>query len=298
MFSYFAYGLGLHSEIPIPEFIADTVPADVTLRIDTQGKFTDYLPEKALAETWALQVNRERAIVYVRDTGLYLIERGTEIVFLPAAEATQAIIRFYLVGTIMAIVLYQRQFLVLHGSVIAMGGSAVLFLGNSGDGKSSTAAALHAAGYRLVNDDVAPITLSDRPALLEPGFPQIKLSEATARVLNYDFAALPLLHGDSHKRGYRPQGDFDRSPLNIGRIYVLSYGEDFASTPIASSLATMELSRHSRPTTLYQQGDAQHFFQCTNLVREQTIYRLQRPKNLTLLPQIVSFIEQDLALST
>ena len=205
-------------------------------------------------------------------------------------------IRFYIVGTVMLILLYQRKFLVLHVSVINVGGEAVIFLGNSGDGKSTTAAALHAAGYKLINDDVAPITLGEQPAFLQPGFPQIKMSFETASALGYDFESLPMIHPKSDKRGYRPQENFSHSPLSIKRIYVLDYGDEFSSTPISPSLATMEVSRHSRPTTLYQKGDALHFFQCANLVREHAIYRLTRPKSLALLPRITDFVQADLNL--
>jgi hypothetical protein len=297
LFSYYAYGLGIHSAIEIPEFVADSANPDLTIKINRNALIGDHLPQEVLESPWAMQVDREQGLVYVKDTGLYLINQG-EITFIPAPEVIEEQIRFYLVGTVMSILLYQRKFLVLHGSVIDVRGEAVIFLGNSGDGKSTTAAALHAAGYKLVNDDVAPINLAaDHRAFLQPGFPQIKMSSATANALGYDFESLPLIHPQSDKRGYRPQQNFGRSPLKIKRIYVLDFGADFASTPIPFSLAAMELSRHSRPTTLYQRGDALHFYQCANLVKEQTIYRLQRPKNLKLLPQIADFINQDLALN-
>lgn len=310
MFSYYAYGLGIHSEIAIPEFIAGATPEDVTITVNKNAAVTDCLPTEVIEQPWALRLTREKAIVYVRETGVFLIDNGKKIVFIPAPEANEQLARFYIVGTVMAILLYQRQFLVLHGSVINFDGEAVIFLGNSGDGKSSTAAAMSAAGYNLVNDDVAPITIEDRQVtdysaldgrsllrplvILQPGFPQIKMSQATADALGYDFDALPLIHPQEEKRGYRPQHDFLRSPLKVKRIYVLEYGTDFASTPIDASTAVMELSRHSRPTTLYHQGDALHFFQCANLVKEQTIYRLTRPKDLTLLSQIAKFVGTDL----
>lgn len=297
MFSYYAYGLGIHSEIEIPEFIEASMPKDVTITINKNASISDYLPTEAIEQPWALRLTREKAIVYVRETGVFLIDNGHKIVFIPASEALEKVARFYIVGTVMAILLYQRQFLVLHGSVINFDGEAVIFLGNSGDGKSSTAASLHAAGYNLVNDDVAPITLEDGRAILQPGFPQIKMSQATANALGYDFDSLPLIHPLEEKRGYRPQHNFLRSPLIVKRIYVLEYGVDFASTPIAASTAVMELSRHSRPTTLYHKGDALHFFQCANLVKQQTIYRLTRPKNLDLLPQVADFVAKDLAAS-
>ncbi len=294
MFSYYAYGLGIHSAIEIPEFIAATTQSDVTITINRDASIDDYLPEAAIKESWALHLTREKAIVYVKDTGVFLINDGSKIVFIPVPEALEQVTRFYIVGTVMAILLYQRQLLVLHGSVIDFDGEAVIFLGKSGDGKSSTAAALHWSGYNLVNDDVAPITIGKQSATLQPGFPQIKMSQTTANALGYDFDSLPLIHPLEEKRGYRPQYNFSRSPLSIKRIYVLEYGTDFVSTPIPPSLAVMELSRHSRPTTLYQAGDALHFFHCANLVKEQTIYRLQRPKDLKLLPKIVEFVSTDL----
>lgn len=294
MFSYYAYGVGICSEIEIPEFVSTPCEPNVTVTINREALLTDYLSEEILENAWAMQLSREKALVYIKGLGVFLIKDGSKIVWTPAPEADPQIARFYLVGTVMAILLYQRQFLVLHGSVIEIDGEAVIFLGNSGDGKSSTAAALHAAGYRLINDDVAPVTIGDGAASLQPGFPQIKMSPETANALGYDFDSLPLIHPQETKRGYRPQHNFSRSPLTIKRIYVLDYGTEFASTPIAPSLATMELSRHSRPTTLYQRGDALHFFQCANLVKEQTIYRLQRPKDLKLLPKIADFVSQDL----
>ena len=295
MFSYFAYGFGIHSEIEIPEFITTSTKCDISINIDRDNLIVDYLSEDVIDQPWALYLNRQKGMVYIRDTGLFLVENGNKVIFVPTPEALTPVTSIYLVGTVMAMLLYQRKFLVLHGSVIDINGEAVIFLGNSGDGKSSTAAALHAAGYKLVNDDVAPVTLGDRPAFLQPGFPQIKMSPETANALGYDFESLPLIHPQESKRGYRPQHNFSRSPLPIKRIYVLDYGAEFASTPIASSLATMELSRHSRPTTLYHRGDALHFFQCADLVKEQTIYRLQRPKDLKLLPKIADFISQDLS---
>ena len=297
MFSYYAYGLGIHSEIAIPEFIAHAVEPDVTLTVDRNTPIANHIPKTVIKQDWAMHVSREQGLVYVQDTGLYLIDNGNKIVFIPAPGVSQEMVSFYAVGTVMSILLYQRQFLVLHGSVIDIKGEAVIFLGNSGDGKSTTAAALHTTGCKLVNDDVAPITLGeDHRAFLQPGFPQIKMSPETAKALGYDFDSLAIIHPNSAKRGYRPQHDFSRSPLNIKRIYVLDFGSGFASTPIPASLATMELARHSRPTTLYQRGDALHFFQCANLVKEQTIYRLQRPKSLKLLPKIADFVSQDLAL--
>ena len=61
------------------------------------------------------------------------------------------------------------------------------------------------------------------------------------------------------------------------------------------SEAVTEISRHSRPTTLYHSGGASHFFQCANFVRKNSIYRFKRPKDLSLLSKLVQWVEKDLA---
>lgn len=68
MFSYYAYGLGIHSEIKIPEFVtdADSVKSYVKINIKPDAELTEYLSEEALEYPWALNLTREKAIVYIR----------------------------------------------------------------------------------------------------------------------------------------------------------------------------------------------------------------------------------------
>ncbi|MBV6623412.1 MAG: serine kinase [Rivularia sp. (in: Bacteria)] len=294
MYSYIAYGLGIQSEIPIPEFISAEAGCDVTLTIDRDSSPSDYLSEKMLAQEWGLSLNRQQAVFYVKDAGVFLIQGGRKIVVVPIAEATQKQIRLYLVGTIMAILLYQREFLVLHASVANINGNAIAILGESGQGKSSTAAAFYRKGYYILTDDVAPVTLAKGPATITPGFPQIKLCQKTAEALGYDFDSLDVINSPKQKRGHRLK-PISSAPLPIGRIYVLYDDEEFKIEPLTPKESVIELVRHSRPTTLYHSGDTNHFFQCVTLAKEYGVYRLGRPRNLTLLPEIVKLVEENLS---
>ncbi|MEM6614634.1 MAG: hypothetical protein AAF652_20800, partial [Cyanobacteria bacterium P01_C01_bin.72] len=116
MFSYYAYGLEIHSEMEIPEFIpsAKTAKCDVKLTIDRTASLSSYLSAEALEYPWALNLTREKALVYLQDLGIFSIKDGKTIVFIPAPQALEQPARFYIVGTVMAILLYQRGFLVLH----------------------------------------------------------------------------------------------------------------------------------------------------------------------------------------
>lgn len=291
--SYFAYGLGIESALPIPEFIPGETRCDVTIGIERDRTIFDYVPKEVIEEPLALNFSSEEAVVYLKDAGVFLVQGGRQIVVIPAPEASEHLIRLALVGTVMAILLHQRGLLVLHASVVNMQGGAVAFLGNSGEGKSSMAAALYARGYCIITDDVAPVSWDQGKAAICPGFPQIKLSREVADCLGYHSNELQLLHPQLKKRGYRLRQDFPQLPLPIRRIYVLESGDEVKIEPLKPHETVMELSRHSRLTSLVHAGEASHFLGCAKLAKEFNVYRLQRPRNLALLPELVGLVERD-----
>ncbi len=294
MFSYSAYSLGIKSDLHLPEFLAIDVGCDVTIRLDVNSTPTAYVPLEVADKPAYFKITSEEAIIFVKDIGVFLVNDGREVVVIPAPRVDDRLIRLYIVGTVMAVLLYQRGLLVLHASVVNINGCAVAFLGKSGAGKSSTAAALLARGHEIVADDVAAINMGANPATVFPGFPQIKLSTEAAVSLGYDAESLLLLHPLEEKRGYRITQRFSQSPLLLKRIYVLAEAA-LNIEPIRPQEAVIELVRHSRPTTLFHSGGAPHFLQCASLVKELTIYRLQRPRSLSLLPDLAQLVEEHVA---
>src|SRR5690606_16473868 len=81
-----------------------------------------------------------------------------------------------LFGPVMACLLHRQGLLVLHGSAVVIDGEAHAFLGDKGSGKSTTAAALIAAGLPLVADDVVALDrLEDGRLAVRAAFPAMKL---------------------------------------------------------------------------------------------------------------------------
>ena len=295
MFLYFAYGLKISSNLEIPEFlVTESSEFDVAIEINQEIDPYNYIPKVVIDKPWYLQLTKEKTILYVRETGVFLINNGNQVVILPLPGVAESHLRFYLVGTVMGILLYQRDYLVLHASAVNINGGAVAFLGVSGEGKSSTAAAFLSRGYNLITDDVAPVTLEQNIVTMTPGFPQIKLGQETASILGYDFASLQAIHPSVAKRAYQAKDRFSSVAVPIKRIYLLASDANFSIEAIRPSESIVEICRHSRPTTLYHSGGAVHFFQCANLAREHTLYRLKRPRNLKLLPQLVATVEEHL----
>lgn len=97
-------------------------------------------------------------------------------------------------GNILATMLTLQQHCVLHGSAVAGDRGAIGFIGPSGMGKSTLAAALCGAGMELVTDDVLVIDESGDGFSCRLGPNRVRL-RPSARAL------LPELEGDSTEDG-------------------------------------------------------------------------------------------------
>ncbi len=110
--------------------------------------------------------------VHVPRVARYQIQGVSRIIVAPEAGADERLIGLYISGLILAFLLKQLPVITLHGSAVVKEGNALAFIGNQGSGKSTTAAAMTTAGYRVLCDDIIPI--ADGPVVL-PGVAQVKL---------------------------------------------------------------------------------------------------------------------------
>jgi hypothetical protein len=290
MFSYFAYGLGIHSTLPLPEFLAARVGCDVIVRVEERGR-----PAlDACGQDQHFRVTPEEAVLPFKDVGVFVVRRGCEIRVIPAPGADDDLLRLYIVGTIMAALLYQRGLLVLHASAVDVEGGVIAFLGASGWGKSSIAAALYARGHGMVADDVAAVDLDGATKTVVPALPQLKLSPEVVCSLGYDSESLIGLHSSEKKRGFRIRRGFAPHPLPLRRLYLLAKDTAQAIESIPPSEAMVELVRHSYPTRLLQPGGPSHFRQCAHLVKDIPMYRLKRSNSIAALPDLAQLVEEHL----
>jgi len=72
-------------------------------------------------------------------------------------ETDPGIVPILLAGTVAAYLLSVGDRLVLHASAVEVHGEAIAFVGYSGQGKTTMATILCAAGYPLVTDDLLPV---------------------------------------------------------------------------------------------------------------------------------------------
>lgn len=296
MQTYLAYGLKIQSALPLLEFLPAgnrLDPADVTLDVLSNPELFHQVDQTTPPEKdWTLTVSRTTATVFIRDSGLFEITEGRHIAITLAPEADEGLLRLYVGGVIMAILLYQRSCLVLHASAVIMAGQVVAFLGMSGAGKSSLAVALEKAGYPIITDDVLALQLGRNTVLAAPGYPQVKLTKESATTLGHDLDSLLPLHQAEIKLGYRLKSTFPTQALPLQALYFLGVGEALAITPQPPQTSLLELIPHSAPTRWRLPGDGQHLAQCAQLAQQIPMFCLQRPRDLSRLEESARLVEQ------
>jgi len=159
-FRYGVYGISLRSEIPLnlPE-TSDTGLAEIELRRGTAERFSEAIAgvEFQSRSDWFQYAHLNDRSSYVRWRGLgqYLVSKGgRQILCNQAPDASHESFHVYLLGQALSFALVKGGFEQLHGTAIVVDGEAIVFLGDSGFGKSTLAASFLDAGSLLLTDDL------------------------------------------------------------------------------------------------------------------------------------------------
>lgn len=289
-FAHTVFGLSVESEIPLPELPAGEGHGEVCIHLAAPGELGP-LPGGPSA---CLGLTRQEALLYLQRIGLFKISAGREVRVAPAEGVPEGLLRLALLGPVMGALLFQRGRLALHASAVAAAGGAVAFLGISGLGKSSLAAALCRRGCSLLADDIAALDLDGRRIHVLPGPPRIKIAPAVAACLGIEACQLSRLDFEAGDLTWFLPARSSKSSLPLKRIYVLGEGDGPGVTPLSSQEAFVELIRHAYLGSSLRPGDGFHLSQFARVVRETPCARLTRPARLEELPQLAGFVRQDL----
>lgn len=299
---YVAYGLKIHSALPLPELIASEAAstegeADVIIRL---GRI-EAVPFETNGAARYIHATAEEVYLFWQGIGLFLVRGGREIVVDPAPDVEERVLRLFVLGTTLAMLLHQRgELVVLHASAVGISGQAVAFVGVKHAGKSTMAAILHKQGHDLVADDILAIDPSRSGPMALPGFPHLKLWPDSVNSLGHVPDTLPQLHPKLEKRGYRIANGFSSVAMPLRCIYVLGQGQKPEIEALRPREAWTELMPHwygARFGTelIRALGPPTHFLQCVDLANKIAVCRLRRPPSLSALPDVVPLVEAHLA---
>ncbi|KAB8133657.1 aldolase [Gracilibacillus oryzae] len=277
---YHAFGLYIESDVDLPELSVVQGPVD---RIDVSIEVKEMDVWNEFGETKShFVVKEQRTLFHVPDTAIYLIENGRKITISPLDETKQDSIRLYLLGSCMGVLLMQRRTIPLHGSAIEIDGKAYAIVGDSGAGKSTLASAFMEKGYRLLSDDIVPITFShDNQPIVVPSYPHQKLWLETLDHFGTDRSKLKPIIFREMKFAVPVTDKFSQDPLPLAGVFELSKTEEdqIMIHPVVQLAQFYLLYKHTYRHFLIQRAGLMdwHFQTVTKISNKIDIFQIQRP---------------------
>ena len=308
--AYHLYGLCLRSEWPLPYSREPASSlAEVGLFRGSRARFCKAIGEARTAghqTTWTRGVALADGQTYVRWPGRaeFLISAdGHSIAARPFRPNSREAFRTYLLGQALSFALIKQGFDPLHATVVSIDGAAVAFLGDSGYGKSSLAAAFVEAGHRLVTDDLLVVTEEGSEFSVHPGPPRIKLFPKIARRL-----LGPQVRGRRIVSG-RPKLVIPldgcqacRTVVPLRAVYVIAPARSGLGTRrvtirhLTSRQACLELIRNAFNTAVIEPARLRSQFAMATIVAARVpVKRISYPRRLGLLTTVRDVILADLA---
>ena len=221
---------------------------------------------------------------------------GATIDWRPGDAPRLDALRWVVLGRVLATAMYAGGTLALHASAVQVGGTGLGFIAPKRHGKSTLAAALVAAGARLVSDDLLPIDLGP-PVSVRPGVPVLRLHDDAERAV--------ALAGRGYGRVPRDVGkarldvaaaDLAAGPCPLAAVYVLAprrdepaHGAAATRTRLSPVAALEMLVGHTSIAPLLSAAEARPLLTIAAAVaRSVPVYELRVVRDLSRLPDVVA----------
>jgi hypothetical protein len=230
------YGISLRSEVPLSlQEHGEPGILEIELRAGSPSLFSKAAKGATLRPTptaWYRYANLQNGSTYLHWENLaeFLVSAdGLRITFGWMGLASWEAFQVYLLGQALSFALVKRGYEPLHATSVVVGGKAVVFLGNSGFGKSSLAACFLLAGHPLLTDDLLMLRECPEGFRAYPGPPRIKLFPDMARKHLGKGVTGPPMNLESEKRIITLE-PHQRclTPVPLGAIYALASPREVA----------------------------------------------------------------------
>ncbi|MCM3166353.1 HPr kinase/phosphorylase [Peribacillus frigoritolerans] len=291
---YEAYGLTVSSDIALPELLPINIVDDKTdIIIEKADLHTLWFEHSVPDDDFVIK--KDWIMFHVSKTAIFLIQSGNRIEFSPIDAAQEDEIRLYILGTCMGAILMQRKILPIHGSAVAIDGKAYAIVGDSGAGKSTLASAFLKRGYKLMSDDVIPVTLNNENIpIVTPSYPQQKLWLESLNHFEMDSNNYQPLIVREDKFAVPVQDQFITEQLPLAGVFELIKGEndEIEIKSIQSLQRFYKLYHHTYRNFFIQKSGLMdwHFNTSAKMIKKIEFFQLRRPTNRFTAPDLSEII--------
>lgn len=289
---YHLYGMAFRSSIDL--HLSTTDITDIDVRVTVNGSVSDCFPEGLKSDHFDVQYQR----LFWPFAGAAEIYDGRDVVLTPLPNIDPSIFSFAVLGPVVALILHHKKFLTLHASCASMNGRAVAFMGDKGAGKSTMMAAVLASGHQLVADDIAAIKRHGKRDMCLPGYPLMKISDASMTafptLLSEAGQLIPTTVGDKSLVRV-PAMPCDDVPMTA--LFVLKRGGEPALRRLGVEEAYGSLMRFSYPIRfgagiLKTEGSKDYMAYSARIASELPMYELTVAEGFQRYTEVVNLVEQ------
>jgi hypothetical protein len=300
-YSFLAYGVAVRSATPIPplppdphssgrfvlHFETGPEPEWVKQAVALPGRVRSRLPEdKTTADPSFTLTEHGDGQCYelaYSDGARFVFDQSSERLWAVAnPPLTADDLYLYFVGPVLGFLLRHRHVTCLHASAVELHDHAVLFSGDAGYGKSTTAAALALRGAPVLAEDIVPFELTTGRFWALPGYPRVCLWPDAVTKLLGDGSDLPRLSPNWEKR-YLPldgiRAKFAAAKKPVGIIYTFGSPSTDSRAPYIDELrakdAVLELVQNTYMNWLIdRQRRAEEFEELCRIVQQVPVRRI------------------------
>lgn len=186
----------------------------------------------------------------------------------------------------------------IHSAAAAIGGRGLMLLGESGAGKSTTSAALGAAGWDVLSDDISIVWHPDAPKVA-PATTGMCVWPDSRLALGLDVTRCVAMPGYPGKMRFVPGNEINTALVPLDALVFLERGEGDA--PVISAISGAEaMTRASHQRIRFNPDDpAGEEMQATfaalwKIASVTPCYRLSTPRDYGALPSVVDLLRATL----
>jgi hypothetical protein len=287
-------GWHTRSDMPltsVAKMVCDGARVDILIQI-ARGRS----PIAKNAGRVVFQHSLERSLIRIENVADFEVSMGRQIRVWPAARSTQKDIEIYLFGPAWATLCHQRRILPLHASAIVTGGGITAFAGHSGAGKSSLAASMSSLDYKLLADDILPISFNQNSV---PGaWPYLRRLKLKSDSINeLALTAIEPVSETLDKTKYfvLPKYSAEDEWSRLDRLYLLEIDPTESRVAIdqlrgADAVRALVDQTYHFNFILCSRRFGEHLTFCTRLASKIAVYRLRRSPSLGTGQELGSFI--------
>ncbi len=170
------------------------------------------------------KIDKNNAFYNRNDVAFFSVINGNTIDIYPNDCKDENLIYESLLNFPLALIFYQKGFLILHASVVNYKGKVILFCGPSHSGKSTLSNFLSNDGGSLISDDISVLRKSDCSFSVLPSYRLQKLSdEFIKEIETSNLTYIKSLH--NRKRSVYLNSNFDETENNIDICFFISEGD-------------------------------------------------------------------------